>query len=250
VSAVIMSELLASWLGHAQIAPVPAPAVSSPVDECNATGDTNAGSAPTEYLKIIDISRADGTVEYVPVEEDMDISTEGALLPDKPASTVPSLALEDGSSNSGGSESSVSTNRTAGTVRVEVVRVGLMRGLSSDVDPEGCGVQLTPAGVVRTLDKAGIAARWGEFKKGDKLKSVSGKPFTEGSQLADYLEDGKFAYLCTVERPIKVSQGKALSHRALRLIGQTGSAASRFQTEEAVAEALSNAGDFLKGGRR
>ena len=130
-----------------------------------------------------------------------------------------------------------------------------MRGESSSADPEGCGLKLL-GNVVCGITNGGMAQRWGEFELNDKIISISGRSFGEGATLADFLEPGKDAYLCTVERMIKVPSVRApLRLRALKTIGLTSGGNSkpstpRFATEEECAAALASAGDYLKGRRR
>lgn len=62
--------------------------------------------------------------------------------------------------------------------------------------------------------------------------------------MADYLVEGKDAYLCTVERMVKSSA--PLSNRAMKAVGLM-SDRPRFATEEECTEAFANAGDYLRG---
>ena len=158
------------------------------------------------------------------------------------------------------------TFRDSGIFRVSAspsatltTRVGLMRGQSSAADPDGCGLTLQ-GGVVCGIISGSMAQRWGEFAKGDRIISISGRSFGDGAALSDFLEPGKDAYLCTVERRVKVSSSPSslrtpLRQRALKTIGLTSSGnakppSPRFTTEEECAAALASAGDYLKGGKR
>lgn len=143
----------------------------------------------------------------------------------------------------------------AGSDLIEQVPVGLFLGpYPSPRDPDGSGLIVDERGIVQKILSGGIAARWGEFKLGDQIVSISNgvacgreahRPWGENSCLADYLEPGKDAYLCMVKREKRTPTRAPLMETLKRI--SSHAAKPRFNTEREVAEALSKAGTYLSG---
>ena len=137
---------------------------------------------------------------------------------------------------------------------IEQVPVGLFCGpFPSPRDPDGTGLVVDERGVVQKIVSGGLASRWGEFKLGDQILSISNgvacgreasRRWVEGACLADYLETGKDAYLCIVKREKRASARTPLVETLMR---RKHDAKPRFTTEREAAEALAHAGTYLRG---
>ena len=102
------------------------------------------------------------------------------------------------------------------------------------------GLVVSPAGIVEQILPDSVAARWGEWRTGDEILTISGVPFRTGAPLMEQLTDGKDAYLARVRRVEK-------DHSGLRRALCSLMPASReWQSEEAIAKAWADAGDFQR----
>lgn len=137
------------------------------------------------------------------------------------------------------------------TESTDRVPVGLFCSHPTPKDPDGCGLEIDERGVVTKLIQGGLASRWGEFKVGDQIETISNgtacgrqahSNFVEGTCLADYLQPGKNAYLCIVRRA-QCSPNRT----PVTLMRRNQASKPRFTTEREVAEALAHAGDYLAG---
>ena len=176
------------------------------------------------------------------------------------AEAAPSSSANEQITMPAGASSSNSANEQMGTpaARMSMVKLGLMRGPPKGVDPDGCGLQLTWEGVVAAVMPGGIADRWGEFRVGDQIVSISDQQYQAGTPLASYFRSGQDAYLCEVLRKVpehsNVWMSLASNAAAQKRSGEAGkkkrktkAPKPRFEHEEAAIQALAFAGDFHKG---
>lgn len=149
--------------------------------------------------------------------------------------------LSDGSAMPASPTNSHSTD-TPG----ETVPVGLFFPENLD-DVDASGLKLDSQGRVLALVPGGMAARWNEFRKGDLLVRVNGRPFVPTDGLAEYVDPAtKKAYLCEVERA-RTHHGNASLVEQLSPRIFTSSGGPRFTSDAACVEAYNSAGDYQKG---
>ena len=109
-------------------------------------------------------------------------------------------------------------------------------------DPTGTGLVVDGSAAIITavLPDPGIAYRWGEFRVGDEILSISGIPYKRGESLSSHLIQGKDAYLVRVRR--RGPEKSVFARASAMLFGERV-----WETEEQVAKAWEAAGDHHRG---
>lgn len=111
-------------------------------------------------------------------------------------------------------------------------------------DETGTGLVVDGTGVVTSvLPDPGIAFRWGEFREGDEILTISGNPYKQGEPLAANLVDGKDAYLVRLRR----RESDSTFERVNAMLGSLFSAGPKWDSEEQATRAWAAAGDHHRG---